>query len=105
VVVGDITGHGVDAALLMATARAFLRMRASQPGTLTDTVTAMNRHLVEDVSETGKFMTLFFLTLDVGKKTIEWVRAGHDPAWLYDPDEDRFEDLKGAGVALGVTED
>jgi sigma-B regulation protein RsbU (phosphoserine phosphatase) len=105
VVVGDITGHGVDAALLMATARAFLRMRASQPGTLTDMVTAMNRHLVEDVSETGKFMTLFFLTLDVEKKSIEWARAGHDPAWLYHPDEDRFETLKGDGVALGVAED
>ena len=35
VVVGDITGHGVDSALLMTTARAFLRMRASQPGTIT----------------------------------------------------------------------
>jgi sigma-B regulation protein RsbU (phosphoserine phosphatase) len=34
VVVGDITGHGVDSALLMATARAFLRMRASQEGTI-----------------------------------------------------------------------
>jgi sigma-B regulation protein RsbU (phosphoserine phosphatase) len=32
VVVGDISGHGVDAALLMTTARAFIRMRAAQPG-------------------------------------------------------------------------
>ena len=52
-----------------------------------------------------KFMTLFYLTLDVEEKSIEWVRAGHDPAWLYHPDEDRFENLKGAGVALGVAED
>jgi sigma-B regulation protein RsbU (phosphoserine phosphatase) len=41
VVVGDITGHGVDSALLMTSARAFLRMRASQPGTLNDILTEM----------------------------------------------------------------
>ncbi len=46
-VVGDITGHGVDSALLMATARAFLRMRASQVGTIKDIVTEMNHHLTD----------------------------------------------------------
>jgi phosphoserine phosphatase RsbU/P len=104
VVVGDISGHGLDSALLMTTARAFLRMRAAQPGTLTDTITAMNRHLVEDVFETGKFMTLFYLSLDTQRRSIEWIRAGHEPAWLFDPAEDVFEVLKGAGVALGVDE-
>ena len=102
VVVGDITGHGVDSALLMSSARAFLRMRASQPGTLTDIVTAMNHHLTEDIYATGRFMTLFYLTIDGDRKGIEWVRAGHDPALIYDPQQDRFEELKGPGLALGV---
>ncbi|MBL0715514.1 MAG: SpoIIE family protein phosphatase [Desulfosarcina sp.] len=101
-VVGDITGHGVDSALLMTSARAFLRMRAAQPGTLPDIVTAMNRHLTEDVHATGRFMTLFYLTIGADRCHIEWVRAGHDPAWLYDPDQDRFEELKGPGLALGI---
>jgi sigma-B regulation protein RsbU (phosphoserine phosphatase) len=104
VVVGDISGHGVDSALLMTTARAFLRMRASQPGTLSEIITAMNRHLTRDVLESGSFMTLFYLTIDPEKKRIEWVRAGHDPAILYDPVRDEFEELKGSGVALGVIE-
>jgi sigma-B regulation protein RsbU (phosphoserine phosphatase) len=104
VVVGDIAGHGVDAALLMTTARAFLRMRASQPGTISDIISAMNRHLTLDVLESGRFMTLFYLTLNPGKKRIEWVRAGHDPAIVYDPDLDRFEELKGTGMPLGVDE-
>ena len=102
VVVGDITGHGVDSALLMSSARAFLRMRASQPGTITDIVTAMNQHLTDDVYATGRFMTLFYLSIDGDRKGIEWVRAGHDPALLYDPVQDRFEELKGPGMALGV---
>ena len=104
VVVGDITGHGVDSALLMTTARAFLRMRASQPGTITDIVTAMNQHLTEDVYETERFMTLFYLTINEDRSGIEWVRAGHEPAWIYDPDQDNFEELKGPGLALGIDE-
>ena len=102
VVVGDITGHGVDSALLMTAARAFLRMRASQPGTLSQIISAMNRHLTRDVLETGRFMTLFYLTVDLKKDRMGWVRAGHDPAVLYDPQKDTFEELKGSGVALGI---
>ena len=104
VAVGDITGHGVDSALLMTSARAFLRMRASQPGTMAEVITAMNRHLTRDVLETGRFMTLFYLTVDPQKDTMEWVRAGHDPAILYDPQQDAFEELKGSGLALGVND-
>ena len=104
VVVGDISGHGVDSALLMTTARAFLRMRASQPGTISEIITAMNRHLTRDILESGRFMTLFYMTIDLEKNQIDWVRAGHDPAIIYDPTRDKFEELKGSGVALGVNE-
>ena len=105
VVVGDISGHGVDSALLMTTARAFLRMRASQPGTISEIISAMNRHLTRDVLETGRFMTLFYLSIDPNERRIDWVRAGHDPALVYDPGRDNFEELKGSGVALGVSAD
>ena len=54
--------------------------------------------------ESGRFMTLFYLTIDPGKRRLEWVRAGHDPALIYDPARDEFEELKGSGVALGVND-
>jgi sigma-B regulation protein RsbU (phosphoserine phosphatase) len=104
VIVGDITGHGVDSALLMTSARAFLRMRASQPGTMSEIITAMNSHLTQDVLKTGRFMTLFYMTIDPANNRIDWVRAGHDPAMIYDPTQDRFEELKGEGIALGVND-
>ena len=102
VVVGDVTDHGATAALLMATARAFLRMRASQCGAISQIITEMNRQLTQDVLDTGRFMTLFYLTINVDNRDLRWVRAGHDPAILYDPVADRFEALKGQGLALGV---
>jgi sigma-B regulation protein RsbU (phosphoserine phosphatase) len=104
IVVGDISGHGVDSALLMTTARAFLRMRASQPGTSSEIISEMNNHLASDVLDSGKFMTLFYLTIDPEQGSLSWVRAGHDPALVYTPDTDEFEELKGSGVALGVTD-
>lgn len=70
--VGDISGHGVDSALLMTTARAFLRMRASQPGSISEIVSAMNNHLAQDVLDTGKFMTLFCLNIDPETGQLNW---------------------------------
>jgi PAS domain S-box-containing protein len=101
-VVGDVTGHGVDAALLMTTARAFLRMRASQCGGISRIITEMNQHLAMDFLNTGRFMTLFYLSIDPESRSLSWVRAGHDPAVVYDPIADNFEELRGTGLALGV---
>ena len=47
-------------------------------------------------------MTMFFLALDTTRRQIAWVRAGHDPAIIYDPRLDSFSELGGSGVALGV---
>jgi PAS domain S-box-containing protein len=104
VVVGDITGHGVDAALLMTGACSFLRSRVSRSGTIAEIISEMNRHLTLDVFDAGRFMTLFYLALDLGEHRLRWVRAGHDPALLYDPHGDTFQELKGRGMALGVDE-
>jgi sigma-B regulation protein RsbU (phosphoserine phosphatase) len=102
VAVGDISGHGVDAALLMATARAFLRARAQEPGSLGNIVADFNRHLTEDLYASGRFMTFFALALEPNKERISWVRAGHDPALLYSPREDRFSELDGEGLPIVV---
>ncbi len=104
VVVGDITGHGVDAALLMTGVCSFLRSRVLRSGTIAEIISEMNHHLTLDVFDAGRFMTLFYLALDLGEHRLRWVRAGHDPAVLYDPDRDTFQELKGRGVALGLDE-
>ena len=105
VVVGDVSGHGISSALLMATARAFLRQRSGLPGSISQIVSDVNRQLTRDVEESGGFMTLFYLTIDAKNHSLSWVRAGHDPAILYDPASGTFEELHGTGVALGVQAD
>jgi sigma-B regulation protein RsbU (phosphoserine phosphatase) len=51
-------------------------------------------------------MTLFYAEINRTDKIMRWVSAGHDPAIIYDPHQDVFDDLNGAGnLALGVMED
>jgi len=105
VIVGDVSGHGMPAALLMASARAFLRQRTSLPGGIAQIVADVNHQLSIDVRDSGSFMTLFYLTIDTKTSRISWVRAGHDPAIIFDPATDTFDDLHGKGIALGVEDD
>ncbi|MFC1887063.1 SpoIIE family protein phosphatase [Thermodesulfobacteriota bacterium] len=102
VVVGDVSGHGVSSALLMATARALIMLRASMPGRAAKIIDDVNKHLSSDTSHTGNFMTFFYCELTSDQSDVRWVRAGHDPALIYDPSEDEFDELKGRGVALGL---
>jgi len=102
VVVADVSEHGVGAALLMTTARALIRQRAGMTGDIARIVTDVNQELYRDVKETGRFMTMFFMEIDVSSKILSWVRAGHDPAIFYDAGEGTFDELAGEGMALGV---
>jgi sigma-B regulation protein RsbU (phosphoserine phosphatase) len=102
IAVGDVSGHGIPAALLMATVRAFLKSRVTQPGSPAEIISDVNRLITHDTGDTGQFMTLFYAVLDTGNKELRWVRAGHDPAIFYDPAKGEFKDLNGYGMALGV---
>ncbi|MBW2336939.1 MAG: SpoIIE family protein phosphatase [Deltaproteobacteria bacterium] len=104
VVVGDVSGHGVSSALLMATARALimLMLRSSMPGEAAGIINDVNRYLSLDTAQTGNFMTFFYCELAERETEVRWVRAGHDPALVYDPSTDAFNELKGQGPALGL---
>jgi sigma-B regulation protein RsbU (phosphoserine phosphatase) len=55
-----------------------------------------------DVGNSGRFVTLFYLAVQPNEGTIRWVRAGHDPGLIYRRVGDRFDELDGPGIALGV---
>jgi sigma-B regulation protein RsbU (phosphoserine phosphatase) len=102
VVIGDVSGHGISSAILMASVRAFLRQRADLPGNLSRMLSDVNRQLVADVEDSCNFMTLFYLRIDPVKGHMQWIRAGHDPAILYNPISNRFSEMHGKSPVLGV---
>ena len=106
IVVGDVTDHGISSALLMATARAFLRERVhTPPSECAAIISDVNKRLVQDIEELNLFMTMFYGEIDIKEKMIRWVKAGHEPAILYTPGTDSHEMLAGEGLPLGVMED
>lgn len=105
IAIGDVSGHGISSALLMAAVRSSLRQRSSLPGSAADIIGDVNHQLFDDMEASGQFVTLFYLRLDPSAGHLEYVRAGHDPAIFYDPVADAFETLEGPGIALGVDKD
>ena len=103
IAVGDVAGHGVAAAMLMATARGILVSHCDESGSLGELLTHLNRHLVRDVGTgSGRFMTMLLLTLDADRSEGRWASAGHDAPIVYDPQDGQFMEPELGGLPLGV---
>jgi sigma-B regulation protein RsbU (phosphoserine phosphatase) len=103
VAIGDVSGHGIGAALLMASVRAGLRASIDAGDAPVAAVRRANRLLCADVSD-GSFMTTVLLGIDARAGTLEWVNAAHDAPVVYHRDEDRFVPAEGADVPIGIDE-
>ena len=101
IAVGDVVGHGAAAAMLMATARGILRSRCRTTGMLADLLTHLNNQLVEDTGG-DRFMTMMLMTIDAQHREMRWATAGHDLPIVYDPADERFIELTGNGLSLGI---
>jgi len=101
-IVGDITGHGMGSAFMMASARGVMRALAVRHGTaIREFLAECNRHLSRDFTE-GSFLTLFYGVVCDSDRTIRWASAGHDPAYLFKGEE--VTELRSTGIPLGVLE-
>ncbi len=104
-VVGDVSGHGISAALLMASCRSAMRSRAASPGGPAEIADHVNKLLAADSEPTGQFVTAFLLEVDPKTGAMAFVRAGHEPALALDRATGRVELFKGPGMALGAMPD
>ncbi len=104
IAVGDVSGHGIAPALLMATARALLRNQVTRPGRIAKHIGDINRQLVPDTRH-GRFMTMFYLVIECETREVHWVNAGHDAAILYNPAAGTFKEIKAADIPLGIRPD
>ncbi len=103
IAIGDVMGHGIAAALLMATVRGALRLGALHRPSLGELMTRANQVLATD-NRHNRFMTLALLEIDGESGKVSWASAGHDPAIVYEPKIAAFRELEGSDLPLGVAE-
>lgn len=100
-VVADVSGHGISAALIMTAVRALLQSRVGHNESLSKKLAILNHYLCQSTSESGTFVTMMALVIDIQNNSIHWSRAGHEPVIGYNPETDRFFELMGDGMVLG----
>jgi sigma-B regulation protein RsbU (phosphoserine phosphatase) len=104
VALGDVMGHGVAAALVMAGVRAVLRDRAVAAGDLAELMGRLNKLICADHGG-DRFMTMYLSVIDAKTRTMRWVSAGHDPVLVFDPADGRFTEVGEGDLPLGVMDD
>lgn len=102
--IGDVSGHGVGAAMVMAGGRAFLRALLAQSSDLSVVMERLNRLISRDL-QNGHFMTLFVCRFDAAAETLTYASAGHDPPLLQRARSQKQVALEATGPPLGVLEE
>ena len=104
IAVGDVSGHGVPAALFMSLTATLLRAEAKRSDSPGDVLRAINDQLLE-TSESVMFVTLLYGILDGSTHTFEYARAGHSTPLLANPGELPIQLEGGLGQLMGMFED
>ncbi|HEY4979927.1 MAG TPA: PP2C family protein-serine/threonine phosphatase, partial [Candidatus Acidoferrum sp.] len=98
--IGDVSGKGITAALLMANLQAAFRAFATPAAKPSEVCSKLNEFVCGNVAP-GKFITFFYAILDVGNHTLTYENAGHC-AGIRMKSNGETEQMRGQGGVLGV---
>lgn len=101
VVIADVSGKGVPAALLMAMCRSALRLLAPQAESPAEVMRRLNAQLYPDIKE-DMFISLAYAVVDRRTNVLQLTRAGHDAPMVYRAATGEMETVKPPGMAVGI---
>jgi serine phosphatase RsbU (regulator of sigma subunit) len=101
IVVADVCGKSLPAALLMALTRSLLRAEASRDGSPSDVLLSVNRHLL-DMNDSRTFVTMLYGVLHRQTRQFMYVRSGHELPLVVGPEGDIFVPEMSLGQPLGI---
>jgi predicted ATPase len=101
VVIGDVAGHGLDAALVMASAKKSIQVHSQRADSPRSVMTTVAEDLAPELPR-GVFFTACHCVLDLATGTARMVRAGHSPVLRYRSEHRRVEQYLPAGMPVGA---
>jgi len=105
IMIADVSGKGIPAALFMALSRIVVRVNATwymdRPAMAIKNANA----IIAADSKAGMFVTLFYGVLEVDSQTLTYVNAGHNPPIICHADDDQLTELTATGIAIGALTD
>src|SRR5215510_3841986 len=103
IALGDVSGKGTAAALLMSSLHAAVHAQAGSHDSLVATISAVNRYLADNIPA-NRFVTLFYAELDPESGTLTFLNAGHNPPLIVHA-AGTVEQLASGGLPLGIKPD
>jgi Na+/proline symporter len=101
-VIGDVSGHNVGSALLMAETRTFIRAHAGKLPATEQVLASLNEFFYDDLGQAELFITMVFMRYQPTKRTLVYSSAGHNPPIVYRGQDGSIERLDADGLILGV---
>ncbi|HLO01177.1 MAG TPA: SpoIIE family protein phosphatase [Pyrinomonadaceae bacterium] len=103
IALGDVSGKGTAAALLMSSLHAAIHAQTGSHDSLVETISAVNRYLAENIPP-NRFVTLFYAELDPDSGALSFLNAGHNPPLIVHS-AGTVEQLASGGLPLGIKAD
>lgn len=103
-VIGDVSGHGLDSAITMAQTRALVRAAARDRADPATILSGVNALLVPDLGE-HRFVGLIIVAINPRTRAVRYANAGHTPGYLLDRAGNVRMELTSTGLVLGLFED
>ncbi len=103
IALGDVSGKGTAAALLMSSLHASIHAQTGSHDTLVATISAVNRYLADNIPS-NRFVTLFYAELDPDSGALSFLNAGHNPPLIVHA-AGTVEQLASGGLPLGIKAD
>ena len=104
IIIADVSGKGVPAALFMALSRTLVRANVADNRTAAQAMQKAN-HLISQEAKMGMFVTLFYAVLNPEKRLLQYVNAGHNPPFVIKKNSGDVILLRANGIAMGVMDE
>lgn len=104
IVIGDVSGKGLPAAIYMTLTKGIVRSKAEEALSPKAVLIKVNRLLYQSLWRDA-FVTMFYGVLDISTKRLIYARAGHNPPVLLKSKKDSYSFLESKGIALGLTDE